>query len=113
MSKPVLLRKAAEEDVEAAVRWYAAEAGNEVARRFVAAARAAFNELGRHPSMGSPRYAHELDLPGVSSWPLKSFPYVVFYRDSVVFYRDSGETVDVWRVLHAHRDIPASFDQEA
>ncbi len=104
MSKPVLLRKAAEDDVEVALRWYAAEAGNDVARRFVAAVRATVTEIARHPATGSPRYAHELDLPGLRSWQVRKFPYLIFYRDD-------GETVDVWRVLHAHRDIPASFGE--
>ncbi|MDF6000651.1 hypothetical protein P4050_21615 [Pseudomonas aeruginosa] len=25
------------------------------------------------------RYAHELDLPGLHCWPLKRYPYLVFY----------------------------------
>jgi len=104
VSKPVRLRKVAEDDLRAAVRWYEAEAGIEVASRFVAEVQNGFGEIGRHPAMGSPRYAHELDLPGLRSWPLKQFPYLVFYRDD-------GDTVDVWRVLHAHRDIPTSFGE--
>ncbi len=44
----------------------------------------------------------EQDLPGLRCWRLETVPYLVFYLDS-------GETVDVWRVLHAHRDIPASL----
>lgn len=86
------------------MRWYEAEAGVDVARRFVASVENGFSEIGRHPAMGSPRYAHELDLPGLRSWPLEQFPYLIFYRHD-------GDTVDVWRVLHAHRDIPASFGE--
>ena len=104
MSKPVLLRKAAEDDLRTAVRWYEAEAGVEVARRFVTSIENGLSEIGRHPAMGSPRYAHELDLPGLRSWPLEQFPYLAFYRDD-------GDTVDVWRVLHTHRDIPTSFGE--
>ena len=53
MSKPVVLRQAADDDIRAAIQWYDASAGE--------------------------------------------------------------ESVDVWRVLHAHRDIPSSLinDQEA
>ena len=39
----------------------------------------AFAHLSRQPASGSPRYAHKLDLPGLRSWPLTRFPYLVFY----------------------------------
>ena len=54
----------------------------------------------RHPASGSPRYAHELDLPDLRFWPLKRYPCLVFYVER----RDH---IDVWRVLHGQRDIPA------
>ena len=53
---------------------------------------------------GSPRYAHELNLPGLRFWPLTRFPYLVFY-----FEHDNY--VDVWRVLHQQRDIPAWMNE--
>ena len=49
---------------------------------------------------GSPRDAHELGLPGLRSWALKRYPYLVFYVERT-------DHVDVWRVLHEDRDIPA------
>jgi toxin ParE1/3/4 len=64
----------------------------------------AFAHLSRHPATGSPRYAHELNLPGLRSWPLTRFPYLVFYVE-----RD--DHVDVWRALQGHRDIPAWLQQ--
>ena len=33
-------------------------------------------------------------------WPLNRYPYLVFYAEQ-------GQQVDVWRVLHAQRHIPA------
>ena len=56
--------------------------------------------LGRHPATGSPRYAHELNLPGLRSWPLTRYPYLIFYVER-------PDHVDVWRVLQGQRDIPA------
>ena len=44
-------------------------------------------------------YAHELDLPGGLCWPLKRYPYLVFYVE-----RD--DYIDVWLVLHGMRDFP-------
>jgi hypothetical protein len=35
----------------------------------------------RHPASGSPRFSHELDIPGLRHWAVQGFPYLVFYRD--------------------------------
>ncbi|MFN3717086.1 MAG: type II toxin-antitoxin system RelE/ParE family toxin [Thiobacillus sp.] len=51
-----------------------------LALRFVAAVEQAFRHIQRHPSTGSPRYAQELDLPGLRCWPLRRFPYLVLAR---------------------------------
>ncbi len=58
------------------------------------------SHISRHPSAGSTRYAFELDLPGLRCWPLARYPYRVFYVE-----RD--DHIDVWRILHGARDIPA------
>jgi toxin ParE1/3/4 len=100
--KPVLLRRAARQDLERAVDWYAREATVRVADGFVSAARRAFLQIVRHPGAGSTRYAFELQLPGLRSWPLRKYPYVVFYVDG-------ADHIEVWRVLHAKRDIPAGL----
>lgn len=99
--KPSILRDLARRDVEAAVEHYSAVAGEAVAVGFIDALERAFDHLARHPATGSPRHAHELDLPGLRVWAVKRYPYPVFYVE-----RD--EHLDVWRVLHAERDIPAS-----
>ncbi len=97
--KPVVPRAAANRDVRDALSYYAAEAHQEVALGFIEALEEAFAHIGRSPSSGSPRYAHELNLPGLRSWQLKRYPYIVFFIERV-------DHVDVWRVLHAERDIP-------
>ena len=98
--KPVLPRAAARRDVEDAVDHYVREAGVEVALGFIDALETAYRAISDHPAAGSPRYAHELTLPGLRSRGLKRYPYLVFYVE-----RD--DHIDVWRVLHAQRDIPA------
>jgi len=98
--RPVIPRRLATGDVEQAVDRYLKEAGEAVALGFVDALERAYRQIGKHPGSGSPRYDHELDLPGLRSWPVARFPYLVFYVE-----RD--DHVDVWRVLHAGRDIPA------
>jgi toxin ParE1/3/4 len=99
-AKPVIPREQARRDVETAVDFYATEAGEAVALRFIDAVETAYQAIGRHPATGSPRYGHELDLPGLRGRLLKGYPYLIFYIE-----RDAH--VDVWRVLHAQRDVPA------
>jgi len=98
--KPVRPRELARRDVEAAVDYYAREAGADVAIGFIDALQAAYHSIADHPAVGSPRYANELGLRGLRSRILRRYPYLVFYVE-----RD--DHIDVWRVLHAHRDIPA------
>jgi len=97
--KPVVPREAANRDVRDALSYYVAAASGEAALGFIEALEQAFAHIGRAPSSGSPRYSHELDLPGLRSWQLKHFPHIVFYVDRT-------DHVDVWRVLHGGRDIP-------
>lgn len=98
--KPLIPREAANRDIEAAIEHYLVDAGEATALRFIDALENAYTHVSRHPSSGSPRYAQELDLPGLRSWPLKRLPYLVFYLEHI-------DHVDVWRVLHVGRDIPS------
>lgn len=100
VSKPVRLRALALADVDEAIAYYLQEAGVDVALGFIDGLEQAYRHLGRQPATGSPRYAHELNLPGLRSWPLTRFPYLVFYVEQT-------DHVEVWRVLHGARDIPA------
>ena len=98
--KPVIPRALANQDVDDAVSYYLSEQAVQAALGFIDALEQAYNHIQRNPATGSPRYAHELDLPGLRSWPLKRYPHMVFYLE-----RD--DHIDVWRVLHGLRDIPA------
>lgn len=98
--KPLTHRRLALGDVDDAIDHYAGEAGPPVVLKFVDALESAYAHIGRHPATGSPRYAQALGLPGLRCWPLKRFPHLVFY----VEYE---QHLDVWRVLHEQRDIPA------
>lgn len=98
-AKPIVLRDKAVSDVEEAVAYYAREAGGKVTLGFINALEQAYGHIARYPASGSPRLAHELDLPGLRSWPLRRYPYLLFYVDL-------DEHIDVWRVLHGARDIP-------
>lgn len=98
--KVIVPREQAEQDIDLAISHYLDEAGPEVAIAFIDALEGAFSHLASNPATGSPRYAVELNLPGLRYWPIKDFPFLVFYIE-----RESH--LDVWRVLHSGRDLPA------
>ena len=97
--KPLVLRERARRDIDEAVEHYLAEAGEAVALAFIDALEDACRRIGDQPAGESPRYAHELDIPGLRARPVGKFPYLVFYVE-----READ--IDVWRVLHGARDIP-------
>lgn len=99
-SKPVIPREQANRDVDDALAYYLTEAGDAVALGFIDALEKAYSHIGRQPATGSPRHAHELNLPGLRAWPLTRYPYLVFYVEHL-------DHIDVWRVLNGQRDIPA------
>lgn len=98
--KAVVPRDQAHCDVEQAIDHYAREAGADIALGFVEVLEAAYRWIAEHPGTGSPRYAHELDLPDLRHRQLERYPYLVFYVERT-------DHIDVWRVLDARRDIPA------
>ena len=90
----------ANRDVNEAVAYDLEEGARGAALGFVDALERVYDHVSRHPAAGSPRHAGELNLPGLRHWPVKGYPHLVFYVEH------EGH-IDVWRVLHAHRDIPA------
>jgi toxin ParE1/3/4 len=96
-AKPVIPHAQANRDVDDAIAYYLSEAGEPMAMGFVDALEKAYGQIGRHPATGSPRYAHELHLPGLRIWPLTRYLHLVFYVEH-------SDHIDVWRVLYAQQD---------
>ncbi len=99
-AKRVAVRQAAARDIDEALGHYLQEGGAPLAARFVAALEEAYRHIRRFPATGALRYAAELGITGLRFWPLNKFPYLVFYVER-------EDQVDVLKVLHAQRDIPA------
>jgi toxin ParE1/3/4 len=99
-SLPVIPRELARQDAEKAIDFYLSEAGPDVALGFIDALETAYRQIGDNPAGSSPRWGHDLNLPGLRSQKLKRFPYLVFFMER-------ADHVDVWRILHAERDIPS------
>ena len=102
--KRIVPRELANRDVEEAIDHFLVEASTKVALGFVDELEKAYAHIARHPASGSPRYAHQLGLADLRVWPLGRYPYLIFYVEC-------DEHIDVWRVLHAQRDIPAWMNE--
>ena len=99
-ARPVVPRQRANRDIEEAIAYYLRENAAQAALGFIGAVEQAYTHISRSPASGSPRYAHELNLPGLRSWPVQGYPYLVFYVER-------SSQIDIWPVLHGQRDIPA------
>lgn len=94
------LRPAAREDIEAIAAHYRADSGIGIALAFTDALQRALVHLAHNPTAGGPTLAQALDMPALRTWPLARFPQVLFYLET-------PRRIDVLRVLHAKRDMPA------
>jgi toxin ParE1/3/4 len=92
----------ARRDIDTAIDYYLAEGSPTAALGFVDALEEAITHIGNHPGAGSPRYGHELGLPGLRCWPVAPYPHLLFYLDRL-------DHVDLWRVLHGRRDLPETL----
>ncbi len=101
-AKPVQFRELATFDLQSASGYYAAEADVATAIRFVDAAEAVARRIGRNPRLGSLRFAYELAVPDLRVVAVGRFPYLLCYFER-------KPSVDVWRLLHNSRDVPASL----
>jgi toxin ParE1/3/4 len=99
--KQVIRSAKAQLDVQEALAYYQVEAPH-VADAFVNALERAVVHIQRAPGTGSPRYAIELDIPGIRFWLLSKFPYGLFYLEK-------DDQLLVIRLVHMARDIPASL----
>lgn len=99
-AQPIIPRVEANRDVDQAIAHYLSENAEQAAWGFVGALEQAYTHIAIHPATGSPRYAHALNIPDLRFWPLRHYPYLVFFMER-------ADHIGVWRVLHAQRDIPA------
>jgi toxin ParE1/3/4 len=98
--KTVVFRTAANRDVREAANYYTDMIDADTAFRFALAVSAGIHDIAVSPKLGSPRYAELVNLPGLRNRKLRRFPQIVFYMEY-------DEHIEIIRVLHAARDIPA------
>ena len=100
--KQVVLSEAASQDLQVIIDYLLVEAGVEVATSFLTSWDKCRDHIARFPESGSPRLANRKKLRGVRVWPIPNFPHLAIYAVM-------AERVEIARVLHASRDIPARF----
>ena len=98
--KPAVLRERARRDVEEAVKHYRSAASAKIAIQFIDTLQETLGFISEQPAAGSSRYAHELDIFGLRSQKVGRFPHMIVYIEKIT-------EIDVWRILHGARDIPA------
>jgi plasmid stabilization system protein ParE len=88
-------------DVERQFQWYAANAGWDVAEKYLVAVQATCGLLADHPRLGPlARFTN----PRLRDWRF----FLVFrpFKRHVLFYEIIGADVVMRRAMHGHRDLP-------
>jgi len=102
MKRDIVIRPAADHDIDEQFVYLALEAGEERALRFLEATQACFNRLLEMPELGAIRTFKNPELAGLRMFPVANF------TAHLVFYRPTSRGIEVIRVLHGARDLERS-----
>lgn len=89
------------EDFDRQFRWYLAEAGETVARRYLEAVWETLGKLADRPGLGRLRRFRHPALKGLCSFRVRP-PF----EAHLVFYRHTELELSAERLMHGHRDLP-------
>ena len=95
----VVVRPAADRDLEEQAQYIARQGSTEAALRFYQAAERTFALIVSHPEMGRLRHFRKPALTGVRVFPIQGF------ERHLTFYRRVTGGIEVLRVLHGARDV--------
>jgi toxin ParE1/3/4 len=96
-------RSPAYQDLRRHALYLAAEAGVELASRFLKSAEKTFETLAKMPKMGRIRRFPHCDLGELRSWSIQGF------ERYLIFYRALPDGIEVIRVIHGMRDLEPLF----
>ncbi len=99
--KQDVIKPLADIDLVSAVAFYEKEKRT-LGQRFLKEFRLLVISICRNPGIGSQRYSHL--IPGLRVRHIAGFPYLVLYLE-----RDAA--IEVIRVLHIRRDLPAALEE--
>ena len=106
MKRRILRRPRAIDDLTQQTAYYLSEAGEEIARRFLAAAEETLERLLDLPHAGASRTYLNPSLEGLRMFPVRGF------ERHVLFYRPTPEGLELVRVLHDARDLKPILEEE-
>jgi toxin ParE1/3/4 len=101
--KPEVIKPLADKDLVHAVAFYEIEKAS-LGTRFLQEFRTLVISIRQNPGIGSQRYGHL--IPGMRIRHIARFPFLVLYLE-----RESA--IEVIRVLHIRRDLPAALEEMA
>ena len=90
-------------DVRGQIRFFSTTASRDIAIRFVDAFEGALDRLRDFPRQGAPWPTDNPELQGIRRLLMTTFRIWIFYRET-----DSH--IEIVRVLHGSRDLPALLD---
>lgn len=90
---------AVEQDVDGQAAFLSREASLETALRFYDAVASTFAELAQMPHLGEQRASPDVRFANIRVWRVNGFP------NHLIFYRPTGDGIEVVRVLHSARDV--------
>ena len=106
MSGRVIWRAIAEADLTEA-HFYIGTDSPEVAEQLLDAIGEAVALLLENPQAGSPRAFQSPRAQGVRSWAPQGFP------NHLLFYKVSGDNIEIVRFLHGARDLPQYLAEDS
>jgi len=105
MSPKIIRREAALRDLDAQAEFIQQDSPD-AAIRFLEAARETFDLLAKMPELGGVCEFGSPNAAGIRVWPIKGF------KNYLIFYRPIQQGVEIIRVLHGARDIPAVLEED-
>jgi toxin ParE1/3/4 len=106
VTRRIVVERAAEADLFAAVAYYRRAGSPATARGFVAAAEETFARLAQTPDMGRRYQTDHPQLQHLHVWRVRGFePYLIFYHAT-------DATLFIERVLHGARYIEHILEDE-
>lgn len=107
MTKELHVLPLARNDIKTSFDYLEEQSDIETAWRFFISVQESLERIQQMPGIGSPRRFRATRLHNLRQWPVKGF------ESFLIFYRVSGNSIDVHRILHGRRDIENIFEEES
>ncbi len=107
MSRKIIIRPAAQAEIDQQADYLAQHAGEATAYRFLAAIAETLGVLARTPGLGAPWISDHPRLQGIRRRQVAGFP------NHLLFYRHDDQTIEVLHLYHGRQEIAGRLTEEA